>query len=112
MVFLFCQLEAYMDPNSRVVSVRLPDSKAIIKFEANIIGEQKVGLPKEFSFGDVSGRIEPLAKELQQTIDRVKPKKAAVKFGLELGVESGQLTALLVKGSGKANLEITLEWTS
>jgi hypothetical protein len=102
-----------MDPNSRVVSVRLPDSKAIIKVEANMIGEQKVGLlPKEFSFGDVSGTIESLARELQQTIERVKPKKAAVKFGLELGVESGQLTALLVKGSGKANLEISLEWTS
>lgn len=28
----------------------------------------------------------------------------------ELAIESGQLTAVIVKGSGKANLEITLEW--
>jgi hypothetical protein len=30
--------------------------------------------------------------------------------GLGVGVEAGQLTALLVKGSGKANLKITLTW--
>jgi hypothetical protein len=29
---------------------------------------------------------------------------------MELAVESGQLTAVIVKGSGKGNLEITLEW--
>jgi hypothetical protein len=29
---------------------------------------------------------------------------------MELAIESGQLTAIIVKGSGKANLEITLEW--
>jgi hypothetical protein len=40
----------------------------------------------------------------------VKPKKATVKFGMELAIESGQLTAVIVKGSGKGNLEITLEW--
>ena len=31
-------------------------------------------------------------------------------LGIEVAVESGQLTALIVKGSGKANLEITMEW--
>jgi hypothetical protein len=42
-------------------------------------------------------------------IQKVKPKKATVKFGMELAIESGQLTAAIVKGSGKTNLEITLE---
>jgi hypothetical protein len=32
-------------------------------------------------------------------------------FGVEFGYESGQLTALIVKGTGKANLKITMEWT-
>jgi Trypsin-co-occurring domain 1 len=34
-----------------------------------------------------------------------------VKIGFEVAVESGQLTALIVKGSGKANLEISMEWS-
>jgi Trypsin-co-occurring domain 1 len=40
----------------------------------------------------------------------VQPDKISVKVGIEVAVESGQLTALIVKGSGKANLEITMEW--
>ena len=82
----------------------------MIKVEASLIGEQKVGLLKQFSFENVTQTIEAIAMELQVTIDKIKPKKSTVKFGMELGVEAGQLTALLVKGSGKANLEITLEW--
>ena len=43
-------------------------------------------------------------------IQKAKPKKATVKFGMEIAIESGALTAVIAKGSGKANLEITLEW--
>jgi hypothetical protein len=41
---------------------------------------------------------------------KVKPKKASVEFSLKVGVESGKLTSLLVKGTGEGNLKITLEW--
>jgi hypothetical protein len=98
-----------METPTRIVDVQLPNG-AVIKVEASLIGEQKVGLLKQFSFEDVSKTLEAIATELQATIAKVKPKKSTVKFGIELGVESGELTALLVKGSGKANLEITLEW--
>jgi len=30
---------------------------------------------------------------------------------LKVAVESGHLTAVVVKGSGEANLEVTLEWS-
>jgi len=99
-----------MDPNTRIVQVKMPNANGTIIMEAAIVGEQKVALPKEFSFANISATVESIATELQHTFETVKPKKSSVKFGLELGVESGQLTAFLVKGSGKANLEITLEW--
>lgn len=38
------------------------------------------------------------------------PSKARVKFGIDIAVGPGQLTALLVKGGGNATLEVTLEW--
>ncbi len=47
---------------------------------------------------------------MHSALARVKPTKASVELGLEIGVEAGQLTALLVKGTGKANLKITLQW--
>jgi len=103
--------EAAVDPNSRVVQVKLAHSEATIAIEATVAGDQRVAIPSQFSFDAIGETLESLAKELGHTIESVKPSKAAIKFGLEVAVESGKLTALLVKGSGKANLEITLEWS-
>jgi hypothetical protein len=43
-------------------------------------------------------------------LEQVKPTKASVKYGLEIGIEQGSLVAAIVRGTGKANLEISLEW--
>ena len=61
---------------------------------------------------DISDAIEGIVQAIAAPIQKVKLKRATIKFGLELAMESGQLAAIIVKGSGKANLEITLEWES
>lgn len=53
--------------------------------------------------------IEGFAETLQQSLSKLKPQKATVEFGIEIGAESGQLTTLIVKGTGSANLKVTLE---
>jgi hypothetical protein len=68
------------------------------------------GLTEALSLDAVRRAIEGVAALVRETIDQAKPDKASVEFGLELGLESGQLTALWVKGSGKANLKVTLSW--
>ena len=62
--------------------------------------------------GDTMGMLATIMNALavQAALVKVKPAKASVELGLEVGLEAGQLTALLVKGSGKANLKITLTW--
>ncbi len=62
------------------------------------------------SFVGVTQAVEGIAGELKASLDRVKPRRASLEFGLEVAVEAGQLTALLVKGSGTAHLTVTLEW--
>jgi hypothetical protein len=62
------------------------------------------------SFKEVTDAIEGIAESVVCTLQKVKPRKACVEFGIEVALESGQLTALLVKGSGTSNLKITLEW--
>jgi hypothetical protein len=54
--------------------------------------------------------IEGVSQEIAKVLNRIGPKKASIEFGIEVGLEAGQLTALLVKGNGKANLKITLHW--
>ena len=66
---------------------------------------------KEALAGDnIQGAIEGIAETVIGALQKVSPRKATVEFGLEVGLESGNLTALWVKGTGKANLKITLEW--
>ena len=66
-------------------------------------------------YDQVFDRIVPaaqkLAKALATPITALHPTKATLEFGCSIGVESGQLTALLVKGSANANLKVSLEWT-
>jgi hypothetical protein len=63
-----------------------------------------------YDFRTVIPAIEDLAESVHSAFKKLSPKKGTVEIGLELAVESGALTAILVKGSGKANLKITLEW--
>jgi hypothetical protein len=42
---------------------------------------------------------------------KVAPTKPSVEFAIEVGLESGKLTALWVKGTGTANLKIAMEWS-
>ena len=99
-----------MDGRSDIVKVKGADD-LVIRIEVSRVagGEEEVAS----TFPDVTEltrAIEGIARTVKDAIDRVKPDKASVEFGIEVGVESGGLTAILVKGSGKANLKVTLEW--
>lgn len=82
-----------------------------VHVEATVLpGEEDVAYSVA-AFKQVTDSIEAIAISVVESLRRIKPHKAAVEFGLEIAIESGQLTALLVKGSGKANLKVTLEWS-
>lgn len=101
-----------MEPQSKVIPVELKPG-VVIRIEATELEpvEQDVAggvLTKDFQ--KVADAIKEIAAVIDTAWDAVKPKKAVVEFGIEIGVETGGLTALLVKGSGKSNLKVTLEW--
>lgn len=97
----------FAESRSETVPVQLPNG--VVRVEVANTGREDVGFDlKEFQ--PVADAIEGVVQMIAAPIQRVKPKKATVKFGMELAIEAGQLTAVIVKGSGKANLEITLEW--
>lgn len=93
------------------IPVQLENGK-VIKIEVSQTGQEDVGFDDEpLSFKEVTDALEGIVNSLNNTIQKVNPDKASVKFGMKLAVEAGQLTAMIVKGSSKANLEITLEWS-
>jgi len=102
-----------MELPTKPIQVQLSDG-SLIRVEATLIGEQRVASHTQL-FKEVTTVIRSIAKELSSTLQDVQreasPDKMSVKLGVEIAVESGQLTALIVKGAGKANLEITMEWS-
>jgi Trypsin-co-occurring domain 1 len=101
--------EMFMSNQSVFIPVQLEDG-TVITVEATPIGEQQVAIPT-IPFKDIKASIISVSKEISDALSQVQPSKASVKFGFEVAFKEGELTALLVKGSGKANLEITLEWS-
>jgi len=99
---------SFEEMHNETIPVQLPNG-ATIKFEVTQTGREDVGFDVK-QFQPVADAIEGVVQMIAAPIQKVRPKKATVKFGMELAIESGQLTAVILKGSGKGNLEITLEW--
>lgn len=75
-------------------------------------GRQPVGIGEKFDFKEVLSSIKGLTNEIKEFLTISTAQKTTIEFGLEIGVESTGLCALIVKGTGSANLKITLEWES
>jgi hypothetical protein len=98
-----------METRTEIIKAELANG-TIIQIQAMALGgEEEVAFTVP-SFKGVTDAIEGIAESVGTTLQKIKPKKASVEFGLEVALESGQITALLVKGSGTSNLKITLEW--
>lgn len=97
------------DDMTERVPVQLGNGE-FINIEVTQSGRQNVSV-KTPEFRQVTKSIEGIVEDVFLTLKKVNPNKATIKFGMELSIESGQLTAVLVKGTSKANLEITLEWS-
>lgn len=97
-----------MEIQSKIITVELADGTSV-RVEATQIGDRKINFQSR-PFEEVTIAIESLSKEIAEIVHKVKPDRASVKFGVDIAVESGKLTAVLVKGSNTANIEITLEW--
>jgi Trypsin-co-occurring domain 1 len=102
-----------MDRRSEIIPIELSDG-TIVKIEATPLGDQEVSfhsLPFKEATAVIRSFARDVANSLQEVSATAHPDKISVKMGFEVAIESGQLTALIVKGSGKANLEISMEWS-
>lgn len=97
-----------MDFQAEKIPVELPNG-SVIKIEASRSGREDIS-SDTFDFKEVTEALEGITQAIFGTLQKVQPNKATVKFGMEISADSGALTAVIVKGSSKANLEISLEW--
>ena len=98
-----------METRTEIVPVQL-SSGHTVQIEATVQSREEdvaFGVP---TIEGLSESIEGLSQSILEGLKRIQPKKATVEFGLAVGLEAGKLTALLVKGTGTATINVTLEW--
>jgi len=84
----------------------------VILVEARCAGdrEEDVGAGDLLAFDGVEQSITAISQRVMAALERARPDRASVEFGIDVTVESGGLTGLLAKGSGAATLRVTLSW--
>jgi hypothetical protein len=95
---------------AELVATQIDGTPLLLEVRAGDDPERDVSILRDTSFDGVVEAIKKISTQLSAALNEVKPDKAALEFGVDVGIESGQLTALIVKGSGSASLKITLEW--
>lgn len=98
-----------MNNEKKLVDVKLSDG-TIIKMEYPSSGREQVSAKNLIDFQEVFKTVQSLATDVKGIVKKAKAKKTTVEFGVELSAEPGQLTALVLKGSGTASLKFTFEW--
>ena len=101
-----------MEPRSEILPVTLPSGKTV-QLQAMVLGgEEDIAARGIQSIEGLTDAIEGLSSSILDSLVRIRPRKATVQFGIAVALESGNLTALLVKGTGNASVTVTLEWGS
>jgi NTP-dependent ternary system trypsin peptidase co-occuring protein len=98
-----------MDHEAIAVPATLQDGSVILVQVTPLGAEEEVS-GDILRFDDLTQSVKSIATSLLGALKDIQPDKASLEFGCEVTVESGKLTAMLVKGSGKAHLKVTLGW--
>lgn len=95
----------------KAISAKLDDNTTI-QIETSLPkGEADISDEKlELEYKKFSLVAEKIASQTIEPLKKLKAKKVTLKMGLSIGIESGSLTAIIVKGTGNANMELSIEW--
>ncbi|CAN5171620.1 hypothetical protein BH18ACT4_BH18ACT4_05250 [soil metagenome] len=98
--------------DTTVVEVTLPNGATALVRAAHADGgaAPRTSFTESFDFDMVGLALGGIADSIKSALARAAPDSVTVNLGLEVAVQAGKLTALLVEGSGTASLNVTLEW--
>jgi hypothetical protein len=98
----------------RYIPILVGDDRTFYVEVLTLDDEEEVAA-RRFGLEDLAQSIGAVAETVTDSITsalhKVQPGKVIVEFGCEVGLDTGHLTAILVKGAAKANVRVTVEWT-
>lgn len=61
-------------------------------------------------FSEILPSITEVCSDFLEMLKKTNPTKASIQFGVDLGIESSGIIALITKANANTNFQITLEW--
>lgn len=101
-----------MDSRAKILKAQLNDG-SFVHIEVTEMGGPQDTSRAMLKFSELTASVERIVPEvlrLLAPLRKERPKKLKVELGLSVGLASGNLVAVLVKGQGTANLKVQLEW--
>ncbi|MEU5462714.1 CU044_2847 family protein [Streptomyces althioticus] len=104
-----------MNETQQVIEACLPDGTLISILAVSPDGRNAAqdisarGLP---NLDDVRSAITGMASLARDAVEAVRPDSATVEFGVDVKIEAGKLSGLIVSGAANATLKVTLNWQS
>jgi len=93
----------------QLLSLPNTDARVYVELAARS-GREEVGIVDALPFDQILKVLEAISSGLASAFKAARPSSASVELGVEFALEHGKLVGLIARGSGKANLKITLEW--
>jgi hypothetical protein len=91
--------------------ITLDDGQQILVETTAVFGETDVtSLSIQSDAGQLFRKIGSLANDLRSIFETIQPDEASIEVGVGFAVESGKLTAVLMKGSAEGNIKVSLTW--
>jgi Trypsin-co-occurring domain 1 len=97
-----------------IVTSRIGDGPTIkLEVTGAVDTEEDVGaLSRIVPFESVVESVASVSQAMTDALRRAKPEEAEVTFGLDVTLEAGNLTSMIVKGGGRSTFTIRLLWKS
>ena len=96
------------------IPLELSDGSSIY-IEVTQIGDRPVS-SKNIKLKEITNYISDIGKELGESVKNIsknlQPDEITLEIGMEVAAEAGELTAIIVKGSSKANFKISMKWNT
>ena len=96
-----------MDTGTTSLSI---DGRTVIQVESPAVAREEDIANRIPAFEGFTEALSKIATSVRAGLAEVEPSRATVEFGVDVSMEAGQATALIVKGTGAAHVTVTLEW--
>lgn len=95
---------------TEIIEVQLDEGGRLFVEAATAPGRHEIGAIDAVRIDQLVETVSTFGVAIRNAALAAAPSKATVEFGVEVRLEASGLVALIARGTGAANVKVSLEW--